>query len=128
MDTHPPQSPVLPHARFYVLLSLAKQELHGYAIHAVANNMALNTLHLGEARTYATIKEMVRDGQLDEAGMMEAGKLGKPRMHYRLSPEGKVRLKDELKRMKHAYEIGDRTGLFNEDLPADIKRMINSWK
>jgi DNA-binding PadR family transcriptional regulator len=128
MDASPQLSPALSHNKFYVLLALSRSELHVYSLHPAAINDALGTIKMGHGRAYSTVKEMLRDGLVEESGIHETGKHGKPRMTYRISPEGTLRLKDDLKRMKHAVQIGEHAGMFFEELPSDIQRLLNELR
>jgi DNA-binding PadR family transcriptional regulator len=128
MDASPQLSPALSHIKFYMLLALVREELHAYSLHAVATNEALGTVGMSIGRTYTAIKEMLRDGQIEEAGIVETGKHGKPRMTYRVAPEGMLRLKDDLKRMKHAVKIGEHAGLYFDELPSEIQRLLNNLR
>src|SRR5262245_49941546 len=101
-------SPALPRNHFYILLALSRGSLHGYDIKAVAYNDSLGGLSLSYGRCYLTLKAMVKLGLVEEMGLAEVGKHNKPRMIYGISPEGKIRLKDDLRRAKHAYAAGER--------------------
>jgi hypothetical protein len=69
---------------------------------------------------------MQRNGLVEEAGMLPAGKSDRERMHYRLTQEGTFRLKEELKRLEHAVEIGREAGLMDDDIPIEIQRIIEA--
>jgi hypothetical protein len=49
-------------------------------------------------------------------------------MHYNLTPEGRYQLKVNLKRLRHAVQIGDSAGYFDDELPPDILRLLEELK
>ena len=128
MNVYSDLSPALGHNQFYLLLALSSRKLHGYALHGSVSAGSLGAVQVSMGRTYLTLKAMVERGLIEEAGLQDIGKHDKPRMTYRITPEGELRLKSELKRMKFAVECGERSGLFFEELPADIQRIINELR
>ena len=99
--------PALSHGTFYILIALSRGELHGYDLGAVAQNDSLGSIQMKDGRLYQHVKKLVNEGLAEEAGTYPAGKLGKERLHYRITPTGTIRLKEELMRMEHAVKIGE---------------------
>ena len=128
MNPYSSLAPVLPHQHLYVLLALTRGELHGYDIYGAVGAISLGTVSMSTTRTYSALKAMMAAVLVEEAGVQEAGKQGKPRMTYRISPEGRLRLIDDLKRMRHAVEVGESAGLFFDELPSEIQRLINQLR
>jgi DNA-binding PadR family transcriptional regulator len=118
----------LPIRCFYILLTLSKDDSYGYAIKSRINNQSLSTVLIGDGALYPLLKKMTSDGLIAEAGYQTVGLLEKPRLHYRLTPEGRYRLKCDLKRLRHAVQIGEVAGYFNDELPPDIQKLLEELR
>lgn len=118
----------MPHLQFYILLSLSREKLHSYAIIGSIWNQSQNTLRVPGGTLYPLLKKMAEESLIEPAGTAPAGKHQKERLHYRITPEGKLRLKEELLRMRHAVRIGEAAGFFNDELPPDIQRLLNQLR
>jgi DNA-binding PadR family transcriptional regulator len=128
MYPYPNLSKPLPHHSFYILLALSRGELHGYSIRTVGANYSLGTVRPQDGRFYPHLKEMCQDGLIEPSGTYPAGKSDTPRTHYRITKTGLTRLKDELKRMKHAVAIAEHGHLFSEEPPKDLRDLIDSLR
>lgn len=116
-------------AGFYILLSLAHGELHGYALIGACANNSLGSIKLSGGTLYPLLQKLHDEGFVDITGKKPAGKSSKPRLHYALSPSGAIRLQEELQRLDHAVKIGQRAGLMRENqLPADIQHALLELK
>jgi DNA-binding PadR family transcriptional regulator len=127
MSIPTPDTP-LSHLGFYVLLALSRGELHGYALGGRVWNESQRTISAPAGTLYPLLKRMRTDGLIEAAGMWKTGSQQKERLHYRITPEGLTRLKIDLQRMKHAVDIGERAGHFNDTLPPDLQRLLESLK
>lgn len=125
MNVYSSSSPALPHQYFYILLALLREDLHIYAIYGAVGASSMGTVRMSQTRAYTAISQLVSLGLAEEAGWAAAGKQERPRMTYRITPEGRLRLKDDLKRMRYAVEIGDSAGMLNDELPSDIQQLLN---
>jgi len=66
------------------------------------------------------------EGLIELVGEKPAGPSSQARMHYQISAEGLLRLKEELHRLHHAVRIGEAAGLLREEVPTDIQRLLNN--
>jgi hypothetical protein len=53
---------------------------------------------------------------------------GVPARHYSITDKGIILLKGELKRMKHAVDIGKVNGMFIDELPLDMQELLLKMK
>lgn len=109
---------------FYALLALSRTELHVYAIRSAILNDSLGSINLAQGRVYALINHLHNEGFVEISGTKPAGKSGKERLHYAISPHGTLRLKDEITRLEHAVKIAQSAGLTQSDIPTDIQRLL----
>jgi DNA-binding PadR family transcriptional regulator len=121
-DTHLP--PPLPNSEFYVLLALSRSELHGYALNGAITNDSLGSIKLNSGSLYRVLGNLLTDGFIQQSAMSPAGKSGRERMHYRLTTEGKLRLEEEASRLRHAVQIADAAGVFDNEVPIEIRRLM----
>jgi PadR family transcriptional regulator, regulatory protein PadR len=119
-----PLPPPLSAAQFYILLALAREERHGYAIAGATWSNSLGSVLLPSGRLYPTIKRLCSESLIDPAGSLPVGKSGQSRMHYVITHHGRIRLQEELSRMKHAVAIGEHAGLLDDTTPTDIQRLL----
>jgi DNA-binding PadR family transcriptional regulator len=76
-------------AAFHILLALAKGERHGYAIMQDVAASTTGKLRLGPGTLYGTIKRLLADGLIIEAGERPDTELAdERRRYYRLSDLG----------------------------------------
>ncbi|MDB5179237.1 MAG: hypothetical protein JWN01_1180 [Patescibacteria group bacterium] len=113
---------------FYILLVLSRSELYAYAIAQAVTNSSFNAVSPKEGTLYPLLKTMLKAGLITEAGLKPAGPSGQSRMHYTVTPEGRLRAKEELLRLRHAVEIGEAAGYFDDETPPEIQRLLNQLK
>jgi DNA-binding PadR family transcriptional regulator len=123
----------LPHAltpaSFYILLALScGDDLHGYILMATVRNSSFGSVEVKSGQLYPLLKKLIQAGLIEEAGLQPAGKSRIRRMYYHLTKPGLERLRNELKRLKHAVEIGETHGHFNDELPTDLRELIERLK
>lgn len=121
-STHLP--PPLPTQMLYILLALARDELHAYTLRAVTINDSLGSVKMADGTFYPILKRMLTQGLIHEAGLQPAGKSGQYRQHYRITQHGQDRLKQELKRLKHTVAIGEAAGYFQDELPLELQQLL----
>jgi DNA-binding PadR family transcriptional regulator len=126
--TNTQQAPVLPAAQFYILLALSHKSLHGYAIGAVASNHSLRSINLKPGALYPLLKKMNSTNLIEKAGIHATGPSGQERLHYRITSEGRYRVKHELLRYRHTIKVGETLGYFKDDLPPDLRRILDQLK
>lgn len=71
---------------FYILIALAEEETHGYALAKRVETMSAGTVKLTGGTLYPLIKQMLADGWIAETSAAP----GDPRRRaYRITPRGK---------------------------------------
>jgi DNA-binding PadR family transcriptional regulator len=83
----------------HILLSLAEGPRHGYRIQRDVEERTHGALRLGAGTLYEAIHRMKRSGWIESSGREVAERGGAPRKIYRLTREGRRRLREELSRM-----------------------------
>lgn len=92
----------LGNAALYILLTLSKGERHGYAIMKEVATLSNETLTLGPATLYTTLKRLLKDGLIKEVGERPDSETARPeerRRYYQLTEKGVGVVKDEIARM-----------------------------
>jgi DNA-binding PadR family transcriptional regulator len=95
----------LPSAAFQILLSLAGEDLHGYAIMRQVEEQTEGRMRMGPGTLYGSIQTMLEAKLIEEVEPREDAKLGQERRrYYRLTSVGRklacaeaVRLADLLR-------------------------------
>ena len=92
-------------AALHILLSLAGQEMHGYAIMREVQRRSEGKYRLGPGTLYDNLQKMIERGVVEELG-------GKPddedsrRRYYRLTSLGRGVLTAEISRLDHVVREG----------------------
>jgi DNA-binding PadR family transcriptional regulator len=97
MEPLPMTEPVL-----LILLSLASQPRHGYAILRDAEEMSGGRVRLSTGTLYGALRRLLQDGWI-ERFKEEDNARGK--QSYRLSPLGRRNLQQEVSRMKQLTRV-----------------------
>jgi PadR family transcriptional regulator, regulatory protein PadR len=91
---------------YHVLLALADDALHGFAI---AERVAVDSggaLRPRAGSLYRVIARLMTEGWVDEtSGDADAPHPGLPRRYYRLTPAGRRTLAEEAQRLRHAAAV-----------------------
>ncbi len=91
---------------FYVLLSLATRERHGYDIMNQTWADSNETVKLGPGSLYGAIKQMIENDLIEESDERPDALLDdQRRRYYRLTNQGKAMLQAELDRMQTAIKV-----------------------
>lgn len=96
----------LPSAAFHILLALAEDDLHGYAIMREVAELTKGRVRLGPGTLYGSIKTLLEGGliqELDERPADEAG--GERRRYYRLTPGGRKLARVEAERLADTLRL-----------------------
>jgi DNA-binding PadR family transcriptional regulator len=96
----------LSHSEFYILLSLAIKERHGYEIMKQVEQDSGGKVLLGPGTLYGSIKRMLQSNLIEEISGNDPR-----RKYYTLTEEGRKALSYELDRYNDAIELARRTGL-----------------
>ncbi|HUR79449.1 MAG TPA: PadR family transcriptional regulator [Thermoanaerobaculia bacterium] len=102
----------LPAATFHILLSLAEEERHGYAIIKDIEASTNDELRLSPGTLYRSIQRMLEEGLIVESGRRPARALDdERRRYYRITPSGIAAARAELRRLAEMIRIGRERGL-----------------
>lgn len=111
METEKPLIPLTP-AVFYILLALAGGEKHGYEIMKQANQDSQRQVKMGTGTLYGSLKRMLADGLIEEAGERPAPEVDdERRRYYRLTDLGWQTFITELQRYNQVVAIARRRSL-----------------
>lgn len=102
----------LPPATFHILMSLAEEERHGYAIIKDVEASTEGELRLSPGTLYRSIQRMLEDGLLVESNRRPARALDdERRRYYRITPHGVATARAELRRLAQLVRLGRERGL-----------------
>jgi DNA-binding PadR family transcriptional regulator len=90
----------LPSAAFQVLLSLAEEDLHGYAIMRQVAEQTGGRMRLGPGTLYSSIQSLLEEKFIEELEPREDSELGQERRrYYRLTAAGRKLARSEADRL-----------------------------
>jgi DNA-binding PadR family transcriptional regulator len=99
-------------ATFHILVALADDDRHGYAIMQDVAARAGGTLKLGAGTLYRSIQRMLEQGLIEELRERPAPELDdERRRYYRLTPFGRAVAKAEAKRLAQMVKFARESGL-----------------
>ena len=102
----------LPAATFHILMSLAAEERHGYAIIQDVEASTRGELRLSAGTLYRSIQRMLEQGLIVESNRRPARALDdERRRYYRITPLGIATARTELRRMEQLVRLGRERGL-----------------
>lgn len=97
MESLPLTEPVL-----LILLSLAGQPQHGYAILKDVERMSSGRVVLSTGTLYGALRRLLDDDWIER---FEEKEISRGRQAYRLTPQGRRNLQLEIDRMKHITRL-----------------------
>jgi DNA-binding PadR family transcriptional regulator len=119
------QKSLLSHAQFYVLLSLARAPLHGYAISGMVYNLSRTSINLPSGNLYPLLARMSSEGLIELMGQADPGTSSRPQTIYGITQRGLLTLKSELQRLEHAVKAARAAGLLGmKEPPLDIQALL----
>jgi len=89
---------------FHILLSLAREDLHGLGIAQAIDETTEGALRLGPGTLYRSLKEMVRDGLIIETEAPEGG-ADPRRRFYRITELGREAVQADASRLARVVEV-----------------------
>ncbi len=102
----------LPPATFHILMSLAAEERHGYAIIQDVEASTEGELRLSPGTLYRSIQRMLEAGLIVESNRRPARALDdERRRYYRITPLGIATARGELRRLTQLVRLGRERGL-----------------
>jgi len=99
-------------AMFHVLLALAGDDLHGYAILKEVELRTSGKVRLSTGTLYGIIKRLLNDGLIVELRSRPADSDDERRRYYRLTPQGRQVAAGEAERMDEVLSIARARNLF----------------
>lgn len=106
-------------AMFYVLLSLADGDKHGYAILKEVSQNSDGKVRLSAGTLYGVIRKLQTEGYIVEAETRPRAALDdERRRYYRLTPQGKTVASAEAQRMEQLVNIARSKLLLRKTNPA----------
>lgn len=114
VGTPPPESePPLSAATFYILMALADEDRHGYAVIQEVAARTNGEVRLGAGTLYRSIQRMVDHGYVVELTMRErpaADEDDARRRYYRLTPFGRSVAEAETRRLGELLRLARASG------------------
>ncbi len=102
----------LPSATFHILLAVAQQDLHGYAIIQDVEERTGGQLRLSPGTLYRSIQRMLEQGLIVEVRERPAaGDDDERRRYYRLTDFGQQVLKAEVRRISRMVSVAQKKRL-----------------
>lgn len=97
---------------FHILMSLAEEERHGYAIIKDVEASTDGELRLSPGTLYRSIQRMLEEGLIVESNRRPAKALDdERRRYYRITPAGIAAARAELRRLAQLVRLGRERGL-----------------
>src|SRR5687768_15917257 len=114
-----PPTPPVPVSEFQILLTLADEERHGYAIMREVTARTNGEVQLGPGTLYGSIKRMVSAGLIAESDERPDADLDdERRRYYRITPAGRQVAVAEARRMERLVGIARAKRLLGRPEPA----------
>ena len=113
-ETTPPLTP----AMFHVLLALAGEDLHGYAILKEVEIRTGGEVKLSTGTLYGIIKRLLNDGLIIELRQRPAHDDDERRRYYRLTPKGREIAALEAERLEKVVSLARARRLLKRTQPA----------
>ena len=111
-DKKPEEFLPLTPAVLNILLALADDELHGYAIMREVSERTGGSMRLGPTTLYRSIKQMLQKGWVEESGERPDPELDdERRRYYRLTDFGRRVAVAEVRRLEMLVDTAQRKGL-----------------
>lgn len=102
----------LPVSEFQILLALADEERHGYAIRREVSERTDGDVQLGPGTLYGSIKRMVNSGLIAESDERPDPELDdERRRYYRITPLGTAVARAEARRLAELVRLARASGL-----------------
>jgi DNA-binding PadR family transcriptional regulator len=101
-ESHLPLRP----ATFQILMALVDGERHGYAIMTEVSERSEHTVRLGAGTLYGSLKRLLEDGLVEEAGERSDAEMGdERRRYYRITKFGLSVARAEARRLDAVVRV-----------------------
>jgi DNA-binding PadR family transcriptional regulator len=102
----------LPPVTFHILVALAEEDRHGYAIMQEVSQRTDGAIKLGAGTLYRSIQRMLEQGLISEVSSRPAPELDdERRRYYRITPFGRTVAKAEAGRLAQMLKLARASGL-----------------
>ena len=102
----------LPEAALHILMTLAEDDRHGYAIIQDIAERTRGQVKLGPGTLYRSIQRMLEQGLIEETRERPAAELDdERRRYYRITPFGKAAARAEARRLAGLVRLARASGL-----------------
>jgi len=106
----------LPSAAFQILLSLAGEDLHGYAIMRQVAEQTDGRMRLGPGTLYSSIATLLEEKFIAEVDERDDPRLGhERRRYYRLTSSGRKLARSEANRLADLLRVARTKKIFRGD-------------
>ena len=104
----------LPPVTFHILVALADEDRHGYAIMQDITSRTGGALKLGAGTLYRSVQRMLEQGLVVEISAKQASELplntDERRRYYRITPFGRTVAKAEARRLAQMLKLARASG------------------
>ena len=101
----------LPPVTFHILVALAEEDRHGYAIMQDVVQRTGGALKLGAGTLYRSVQRMLEQGLISEVSTRPAPELDdERRRYYRITPFGRAVAKAEARRLAQMLKLARASG------------------
>ena len=101
----------LPPVTFHILVALADEDRHGYAIMQDVTSRTNGALKLGAGTLYRSVQRMLEQGLVVEINSRPAPELDdERRRYYRITPFGRTVAKAEARRLAQMLKLARASG------------------
>lgn len=104
----------LPPATFHILLALADEDRHGYAIIQDVEARTSGELRLSAGTLYRSLARMVEQGLIAEVAKRRTAADDERRRYYRMTPFGVAVARAEMRRLTQLVRLARASGLTPE--------------
>ncbi|HTW49922.1 MAG TPA: helix-turn-helix transcriptional regulator [Acidobacteriaceae bacterium] len=105
----------LPSAAFQILLALAGEDLHGYAIMRQVEEQTGGRVRLGPGTLYSSIQTLLEEGLIEEVEGATGDAGAERRRYYRLTTSGRKVARSEAERMADLLRVARARRIFRGD-------------
>ena len=96
----------LPAAAFQILLSLAGEDLHGYAIMRQVEEQSSGRIRLGPGTLYSSIQALLEEGLVEEVDLSgKSESFDERRRYYRLTSTGRKLARAEAEKLADLLRV-----------------------
>jgi DNA-binding PadR family transcriptional regulator len=105
----------LPSAAFQILLALAGEDLHGYAIMRQVEEQTSGRVRLGPGTLYSSIQTLLEEGLIEEIDGGSGEAASERRRYYRLTTAGRKVARTEAERLADLLRVARERRIFRGD-------------